>query len=566
MAVSTLVGTVEQVVQETLYPTILEMRREIDPFIAEYIFPSNNDVTRESAMGRDYKVRKIIELGLAGAVEYDDIMGNNARSDAYPTSGVGDNFTLYGENAPSTWPGLNEMTAAGWVPIGFQLKRFKGNATVPVDLLRVENLPATVGQPAAATVRGLARNVDLALANTFWKETVAATDAGVNSLNYIASFAGFQGASPYGTAQLLDFDGVDTITANGCYDDSASDYVPVQLSYDSSGTPTVGGAAGQIRRLYDGQRVDIYYENTTATPDQFDRLNAVDQPVFVDNVDPLRDSFHLKIKNGSALVLADTRTHYLVPRKSSPSGSATVNTGASGLVDWIKGTGSLGVAVTAGSGLGSAALTLERVPQLRSYLATVSANLSELTLMQYLARCAMALGNLWTVDTLVSTPGVWVGFFDEMDAPISTTSATTEYVSPSYSVNRPYDQPFRIAGGLAKKMTFTYDGRTYVLTSSPFCHAGVCWGLKTRDQNFKMYVPPRIRDTGTHELFSDAVEFIGPLLGYDSIFIPVSSAVAPVGAVTNFRQMPFDLPHEFWPDTIPGMKLSSITESIGARG
>ena len=235
-------------------------------------------------------------------------------------------------------------------------------------------------------------------------------------------------------------------------------------------------------------------------------------------------------------------------------------------MNWIKSSGTLGVAATAGSGLvGSSALSLTQVPQLRSYLATVSANLSELRLMQYLARCSTALGNLWSVDTLVGTPGVWVGYFDEIDAPIATSDTVTSYVGASYRLNRDLGDPFEINAGMAKKMTFTYDGRTYILTSSPYCHVGTVWGIKTRDRNFKIYAPPRMRDTGTNELFSDAIEFLGPLLGYDSIFIPVNSPTQPIAAPTNFRQMPFDFPHEFWPDSIPGMKLSSVTESMGAR-
>ena len=554
MAVDSLAASVEQIMQETLSPTILNLRRDIDPFIGDYVYPDDS-VERDDTIGRDYKKRMIIELGLAGAVEYDDILGNNVLSDQNPTSGLGDNFTLYGEDVVSTWPNLNEMVTAGWVPIGFQLQKFKGNAAIPVDLLRAENLPATIGKPVAATIRGLARNVNLAMANTFWKEI---TDSGsTRVLDWICSTSGFWSGT---VANPGEFTANDWIDRNGIYDSSASAYVAAQLCYDSSGTAT-RGSSGQIRKLYDGQRVDLYtVSGATAT-----RQNAADQPVYVDNVNPLQETFHLKIKTGTKIALTASATWYLANRKSNASGraaSARATSGAMGLPDWIKSSGTLGTAVYGGSGLGSSALALTRVPQLRSYVAAAgSVKLTELLLMQYLARCTAALGNQWGIDTLVSTPGVWLGYIDELDTPVTMADqTTTAFTSPAYRLNRNLGEPYEIRGGLSKKMSIMYDGRTYVLETSPFCHDGTLWGLKTRDRNFKMYVVPRIRDTVTHELFSDAVEFMGPALGYSSIFIPVHQSAT--ASVTNVRQMPFEMPHEFWPDMIPGMKITGISETI----
>ncbi|RMH78274.1 MAG: hypothetical protein D6681_20270 [Calditrichaeota bacterium] len=511
----TIVGTIESAFQETLGPTIMQMRLEADPFFQRIFIDGKSAEPVTGRLGRNWQVRDIIETGGAGAVEYDDILGNNALTDDNPASGLADNFIVYGENAPSTWPGLNETVAPGYIPISFQLKNFKGNAHIPLNLIRSQSLPSVVAKPVDATIRGLARTVTQALANQFWKEQ--ATD-GSDTLNYIATLALSSG---------------DTIESGGIK--SGGSYTTVSLT------------GGSIRRLYEGLRVDLY----RATGSGFTRVNAVDQPVFVSQLDPLGDKITLKVKHGSSISIGGSWTLYLVPRKSNPSGTANKNTGASGLIDYIKSSGTLGVAINSDYG----ALSLTRFPMLRSAVVSNSnAALTETGLLQKLARIRFALGNLWDVDTLVARPGVWIAYFEQITGGTGTI----------YRRNMQSGQPVNISGGLSNDMMLDYDGQTYQFVSSPLCHANTVWMLKTRDRNWRMYVAPRLRDSETMEILNDYVEFLGPAMGYNSIMIPVSNPTAPVASPTNFRQIPFEFPHEFVPKIIPGGKITDVQDTMAA--
>lgn len=573
-----LTQSIEKIWMETFSPTILEVRRDIDSFIDTYIFPSDDVEVVSKQLGRDYKVRKIIEMGLAGAVEYDDITGNTILSDfgtAAPSLAVGhpDTFTLYGDNAPMTFPGLNEMPSVGWIPIAFQLVQHKGDHAIPIDLLRTESLPAVIGKPIQASIRALARNLNLLLSNTFWKEGV--DTSGTRTLNGIVSIAAFWNA---GTPQA--FAASDVVTTLGCWNNSATgaEYDEVVISRNAAGTLHYD-ESGQIGRIYNGMRLDLYWNNSgTAT-----QINATDQAVYIDHINPLRGSFHLKIKVGSSVLLygtpapASNATIWLVPRKSAKSGSAGVTTDAYGLVDLIKASGTIGVDVeTTGD-----KLNLLKVPELRSYVKNIGATgvavaLTEMELMKTISWCTSALQGIFSIDTFVGCPGAWLALIDTLDQPIITTDAagtaqpgwtggTTDYVPNGWRFNRNQGEPFDLHLGRRRIPRFVYDGRDYILETSRSCHEGTVWGLKTRDKNWKMYVPPRLRDAGTHELLRDAVEFLGPAMGYNSIFIPVNSPVSPVASPTNFRRMPFIFPHQFFPDQLPGVKLQYV-QSATALG
>lgn len=515
MAIGDIVESVQRIVEERLADNIITLRSEIDPFIGEFVFPDSGNVVRDPRMGRNWEVRKVIELGNAGAGEYDDINGNNILSDSAELTSV-DNFTLYGESAVSVWPGMNESPAPAYAEMDVKLKRYKGNLFIPTELIRIAELGASIGSQLRATIRGNARNVDTALCNSFWTEKDSST-----SIRYVASIT--VGGGGY------------TIVASG-----AGNVVALN--------------GGQIRRLYNGFRCDIY---STAGV----RQNAAGQAVFVDNVNPLKDEITLKVRVGAAVALTGAATYWIVPRKSNPSGSAGPTLGASGLPDFIKASG------TIGSGTNTIALT--RVPELRSYIASLSsAALTRTKLAQYLARITTALGQQWGVDTLVAPSGVWVAYFEST----YDGGGTPDSTATVYRLGKNGDAPLNIRDGYnTQDMSYAFDGRTYKFRVSPWAHRNNIWGLKTGERNFKLLVPPRLAGSqsgleGSQTLAAGLVEFTGPVLfpGLNAKMFGVFSPTAPVAAPTNFLQMPYDFPHEIWPDKIPGLQLTSVADSMAA--
>lgn len=516
-------GTLGAIIRETLTPRIDYYTKELSPWF-KTVFPSSKNVVKAD-WGRDWLVKKTFRTGLAGAFQF----GSMTPGTAYLATGdtAAPNFNIYGESSQSVWQTPNQATSPGFFNWQIGLTKGIGNMYIPAELRRVAATGAAIGDEFSANIDATAENVALNVCNAFFAETH--TISGKQVPGILATIATTTGG---------------VFGAGAWASGTAKTAIPI--------------LSGSIRRFADGLQVDLWYDNDGTLT----KINT-GGPVFVNVTDDLADTIGLvnmgSGDSGSSYAITiptSGTTVYITPHMAYAATSyvlASVQPYPNlpfGIERVLINSGSLyGTAGTGG-------IDLSRHPVFKSYLINVGASLDEMELMRYIARWQRSRSTLFHPDTFVCSEGVFVGY-------------VANGLEGVYNYER-NAQALTIKGGVkdvgGSAMSFDAFGKTYFIKTDPFIGKGKMYGTVTRNQNWKRYVPPRLTNTRTHEVFDAGVEFVVPLLnpGANDIFQGVKQAAT--AATTDMLEAPFNYPYQIVPDILPGIFAYGIQESIGPTG
>ncbi len=416
--------------------------------------------------------------------------GYKIRSAAGPNvvSGL-NNVTMFG--TPQGYPSQAEVTSAAYLQKTITLKEGAGSLAIPHQYLRADQLTAAIGSAVRAELRGTAKKVAHTHAIHFYLD---------DTTNMAIADVGTVGT---------------TVSGNGT----------TALTVDFGAT----NAQAPIRRFYPGMLVDFH---KAATP--FTQRNST---LWVtDQLDPLADkvtfrsvdgSTTLTLSNDDVVVFKDSRTQAF-----------------SGLNSWIKD--------NAGTGETVFGIALDNFPHFKSLIAAVSAVLTEGVLNKNWARFYDAYGASKTIDTIITTPGVTVGYINNLSVAVSPTSVQVARYQRQ-------GEPIEVSAGWGG-FNYVYNGQGVRWLISSYVARETLYGIKLGKGNIKRFVPPGIPGTTNEEGFDGSVEFIGPLGGSSGPFL---HSRLPSGAVGDNVEAPFVVVQEFAPDYVQSIKLTSITEALG---
>lgn len=420
--------------------------------------------------------------------------GNGATELIDGSTGTG-TVNVYGTG--QSWQGIGEMAASNIIQRAITLKRGMGNFMVPFHLFRVDKLDASTGPLVAEIVRGAARRHSLSDIHAFWK--LAATGAPIGE-----------------------------IVADG----SGTDITNTSQNFVLQ--------AGRIRSFYPGLYVDVYTSSTTgAVGGTVTNLVNTDSVIVVEKVNYFTKTITLRTVAGSDTASMTASNYYhLVPGSKEGvsgnigSGDGTGDNSPAGLLDWIKSSGTVqGISLTA-------------YPQFSSIVSTSeSGALESDVLNKHIGGFMDALG--MGLDTIITTEGVMLGFLEN----INSTQQLVRYDGQ--------DRALAVKAGF-QPMGYMYGGKTYRFLTSPNCHTGQVFVVKLMDSNLKKYVPPRLPKAASEGRFAGECEFVAPLMGSTSIFLPLLSS----SAVTDNVQAPYENWCEYCMHEPMGIKLGTFDENI----
>jgi hypothetical protein len=226
-----------------------------------------------------------------------------------------------------------------------------------------------------------------------------------------------------------------------------------------------------------------------------------------------------------------------------PWGCVTSNTiykGPYGLGDWIKSSGTLFGNPTGSTG----AIDLTYYPQFKSLVKAVNGPLTEQELNADVATFYDVYDAV--LDTIVTTLGVTINYL----AQPSLGAGRQTYLRQGQPLD--YESGFREVG-------YTYEGKEFTWYTSRFAPAGRLRVIKLGEGNIKRYVPPPLPRAGKEGGFPQEVEFVGPALGYNGIFVPVRDTN---GNIVRMVQAPFDLLYQIAPDDVRSIELTGLDEAF----
>lgn len=353
---ATIMDAISEAVRETIDQGITDSLPKLDPVLANVVRTSQS-VMRDN-IGRDWKVKHTFSGALSGAHMYRSGGGADVTIDG--SSGTGA-VTVFGSG--QSWQGVDEMAGGNVIQSTITLKRGMGNFQVPIHLLRIDKLDASVGPLVAEIVRGAAKRHSLSDVHAFWK--LAATG------NAIGKF-----------------------TAAASSEDITNTSQSVTLT------------DGRIRSFYPGLFVDLYADNS-GVPGTLMNTAAV---VIVESVDYFAKAITLRtVATSDTVNLTASTAYWIVPgSKEGVSGNITSGDGTgdqsiAGLKDWIK---------TSGSVQG---ISLSAYPHFKSIVDTTNSGALESdTLNKYIAGFQDALG--MELDTILTTTGVLMGFLENINS------------------------------------------------------------------------------------------------------------------------------------------------------
>ena len=517
---ASVLDTLAAITQETLSPQVDQFILGISPFFRR-VFRDSRNVFRDPDMGEGWKVRKIFQTGLGGAFEYQGMTTNALLS---TTDTGAPMFNVYGNTSQHVWPGADVSGAPGYFRWLVTLGMGLGNMHMPLELLRHAELPAksVMADQFTNIIKATARTVAYGVVNPFFAESAT------SPLGLLPTLFGI----------LSNF----AIANNGA---TTINGVNLTLNVRQVSVQLLLSAGGSVRRLTDGMRVDLWWDNAGV----WTLLNTTG-PLFLTHVDPLSHTFRLVNMGTAAQVFVAATTYRVTPHRAY--GDAVVIPTSvrpflpMGLERFLISTGTL-----FGSSLGATdSINLANAPFFRSYLqGPIGAALDENVLRRIVARVAHSRDNTLQIDTLLGSEGLWSAYADNLDG-MYTIERNGRLLDIKAGLVTPEDD--------GTFMFFNAFGQKWRCMWDPWPAAGTLYGLKTNDRNFKMMVPPRMPGSTTRGEFDQGVEFVWKVLsGSNGIFAPVFDNM---GNLTNMVQAPFYYPFEFVPDVIPGLKITGLTE------
>ena len=387
---------------------------------------------------------------------------------------------------PQGYPSQAEVTSAAYLQKTITLKEGAGSLAIPHQYLRADQLSAAIGSAVKAELRGTAKKIAHTHAIHFYLDDT--TNAAIADVGDVSA----------------------TVTNN----------TTTAITVDFGGT----NAQAPIRRFYPGMLVDFFKSDGTVQRNP----NSL---WVTDELDPLADKVTFRSVDGvTAVTLADDD---VVVFKDSRAQQF------SGLNSWIKNSGSV------------FGISLTNFPHFKSHLPSgIGAALTETVLNKHWARFYDAYGTTMKLDTIITTPGVTIGYLDNL----SSTGAANQVGRWNRS-----GEPLEVSAGWGG-FNYVYNGMPVSWLISSYVARKNLYAIKLGMQNIKRFVPPAIPGTTSEDGFDGSVEFIAPLGGSNGPFL---HSRLPSGAVGDNVEAPFAVVQEFAPEYVQSIKLVNITESLG---
>lgn len=284
---------------------------------------------------------------------------------------------------------------------------------------------------------------------------------------------------------------------------------------------------GRIRKFHPGMLVEVRdYSNSYALLN-----NATYTKVLVKKVDPLNSTIILENTHASGTWAANIAANDILVLRGAWDSGNTKSYGPTGLEDWVKATADVSVF----------GINLQDYPQFASYVADMSsATLTDQILRKYVGGFMEAYSADQWPDTLLTTAGVLADYIGETDS-------LRRFMVQGTSTD--------VRGGFKSGPAFDYDGRKIAFRTGPLVPSGYLYGIKLRG-NIKRYAPPRLPNASTGDLGDGSVEFVAPLGGLKGIWMHATSS----DALTPYVLAPFEICEEYCPESMPGIKLTSLSE------
>lgn len=517
-------------VEQTLTPTV-DYAMSMTSKAFRRIGMDSSSVDFSPVYGQGWLVTKIFSTGKAGAFQWGPM--NKAANNLIAGDGTNINFNVLGASTQDTWPSADVTTSPAYYQWQCTLGKAKGNIILNAEMLRTNELTAAKMDILSDTIKTAAEKVAHHVCSSFFCETETFT----TTSGHVGTLEG-------------------CVLAQVEYTSSLS-----VAAYTADSARTL--STGSIRRFQESMECDLLIAD--ASTDTLIRVNAASTPVFVSIVDGLANT--VLIVNGSGSTISHTYgagdKMFLIPHKaldnqgwSATTAGATLTLGASttyypqmpfNLERILKGSGTI-------LGYGTTSLTsgidLARFPRYRSYVQVASGPLDERSLFDWAARLERARGLEYAPDEFWTSEGVLSGLTDNLDG-----YYTWDRNGETVKANLGFDDTIR----------FSAFGKTFSILGESYVGQGKLYGVITRNKNWKRHVPPRVPGSTSGRGFDRGIEFIVPLVnpGTNDIWQGVKSSG---GATTDQLECPFWLPYNIVPDNTCGMKVSNLTESIGAVG
>lgn len=460
-------------------PILQKIYTELDPFFRDSIVTSEG-VVRDPKISRDWLIRKSLDDGeAAGVVE----MATNSVVYGPTFDALGDSRRLSKANVPG-YPDPFESADSTPYQMTISLRGMRGACPWPIVEEDTDALPALIGDNYARLMTKWARQFALFRITHYY----AADDSG----------------------KICDFT-----------------YTTTDESYsDPDGVLTVTVSSKNINNFKRGMQVDVYEGATQRNLDSADAR----VPVYVDKVHHFQNKVYLRYKIAASSLapgsggmferegLADTNTGSIYLRASKGDVFPGLNTFCKSLgmtttthPNYISSTGTL------------FGVVLHNHPDQQSLVvsagnAALTESLGTKVLAKFQAHKAQ-YGQ--SVDTVLMRRGAYCGY--------------VEARTPSERDNRQVgsNMATRSARGQGADGEFviTFNGLTCRGIFSEFLPYGKVFMVKTRDNNFKRYVPPisaRQRSMAPpgfagvlKELNGMEIQFMGKAMGHATEFVPV---------------------------------------------
>lgn len=394
-----------------------------------------------------------------------------------------------------TFPSATDAVAPGYVQKTITLIEGLGVFALPLHLIMAEQLDATIAKPVSLTIRGTAKNVAQSEANNFYS-----TDGSNIAIATLVKDVNSSGNPS-----------VTFANAN-----STNDEMTIAFG-------TQADVIGRVGRFYPGMTCDIFKSDFTT--------KRVTGTLIVTNVDYVDRTVQLVSLTGVNLSTLTQETNDVVVLWDSGNDTANAGYGPSGIDSWTTNDNSsiFGIDQTTHS-------------QFNSVVSAVNNVLDQAVLDTNIGAFYDAYSDMCDLDSMITTAGVINNYIENTDG--------------LWRYERHNTGALKLKEGWTS-FDYTYQGRNFELLQSRYITNGILYACKLGDQNLKRYVPPRIPSAGKRSEFAPEIQWLGPIVGSNSIFLPSRNSSA---KLTRFVEAPFFCQREICPEQLQGVKLTGLTE------
>jgi hypothetical protein len=480
-------------------------------------------VKSQDGLGKAYQVIHFYETGTSGLFESADplgpgmttISGNQAQLLALGTAAS--NIDIF--------PDAQEVPHTGEVKRTLSLHKVTGNYSVPVAWKQLDMLNSAQLKKVARDLKAVAKKKLLREASSFFSyEVLNDTSAYCHQvLGRISAIADHSVWTNYKVITLDEQYGRIANFAKG---------MRVDIVKNSSGTMCTGTAVN-ASDVANYDQSSAYVMMVVVDVDYLGKKITLFPIDTVDGTTPASASGWV-----GGTTFAGLADDWIVPAKYSRHATSSRPFFSWGINNWIKSSGSILGGADQASGL-----DLDLYSMFKSQVKAVNAPLTDDILNAYIA------------GYLDAYPG------EELDTIITTQGVQQQWLKQPglYNNRQNYERTGKslsMMGGWSK-VSYEFGGRVFEWIISPMCLSKTLYGLRFSGNNILRYGPPRIG--GVEGQMGPELEFLGPLAGFNGVFMPVNSAST--GRPLDILQAPFWYYELLCPTDPRGLKLTGLTES-----